>query len=310
MKKLFRISLLLWFASVAAAQESTAPKAPKVLCVYGWTNLVAQIPDSQVISMDGFSVLKIENTNYSRLELVLLTITNSSLIKKVGAFSCEIKYENVLGTTVVSTNSSGPVPGRIYGPWRSGELKLAETFPPDSVGGDETKSQADASFEGKSNWIPLQPQLKVFRNASGILPLKIELDLHLQSKGTVYLRPIRLLGETGGTNWWSPERAGMVGGIGGAIIGCLGGLIGLLAGKGKARNFVLATIKIFIALGILSLIAGVIAIVSGQPYAVWYPLLLPGFILTLVFSLNLPSIQRRYDELEIRRMTSMDATGN
>ena len=91
---------------------------------------------------------------------------------------------------------------------------------------------------------------------------------------------------------------------------CLGGLIGLLAGKGKARNFVLATIKFFIALGILSLIAGVIAIVSGQPYAVWYPLLLPGFILTLVFSLNLPSIQRRYDELEIRRMTSIDATGS
>ena len=101
-----------------------------------------------------------------------------------------------------------------------------------------------------------------------------------------------------------------MGGIGGAIIGCLGGLIGLLAGKGKARNFVLATIKIFIVLGILSLMAGVVAIVSGQPYAVWYPLLLLGFILTLVFSLNLPSIQRRYDELEIRRMTSIDATGS
>ena len=83
----------------------------------------------------------------------------------------------------------------------------------------------------------------------------------------------------------------------------------MLAGKGKARNFVLATLKICVALGIVLLIAGLAAVASGQPYAVWYALLLPGFILTLVFSLNLPSIQRRYDELEIRRMTSLDATG-
>jgi hypothetical protein len=33
-------------------------------------------------------------------------------------------------------------------------------------------------------------------------------------------------------------------------------------------------------------------------------------ILVLVFSLNLHSIQRRYDELEIRRMTSIDVMGS
>ena len=202
MKKLFQISLLLWLASVAAAQESPAPKAPKVLCVYGWTNLAAQIPDSQVISMDGFSVLKIEITNYSRPELVLVTITNSSLIKKADAFSCEIKYGNVLGANDASTDSSGKVIS--YGPWRSGELKLVETFPPEAVGGDETKSQAVAPFDGKSNWILLQ-HLRVgrkgdFRGApgTGSLPLKVELDLHLQLGGTVYLRPIRLLGKPAG----------------------------------------------------------------------------------------------------------------
>ena len=54
----------------------------------------------------------------------------------------------------------------------------------------------------------------------------------------------------------------------------------------------------------------IVAAVLKQPYAVWYALLLPGVILVFVFSLNLHSIQRRYDELEIRRMTSMDATGS
>jgi hypothetical protein len=102
----------------------------------------------------------------------------------------------------------------------------------------------------------------------------------------------------------------LFGGIGGSVIGFFGGLLGLLASIGKARNFVLTTMKMFIALGILLTIAGFVAVVSSQPYAVWYALLLPGVILTLVFSLNLPSIQRRYDELEIRRMTSIDATGS
>jgi hypothetical protein len=110
--------------------------------------------------------------------------------------------------------------------------------------------------------------------------------------------------------WWMAKQAGMIGGIGGGVIGCFGALIGCLAGMGKARRFVLAMTKIFIMLGILLTIAGLVAIVLKQPYAVWYVLLLPGVILTLVFSLNLPSIQRRYDDLEIRRMTSIDAMGS
>ena len=79
---------------------------------------------------------------------------------------------------------------------------------------------------------------------------------------------------------------------------------------GKARKFVLAMTRIFIGLGILLTVAGLIAVGFQQPYAVWYALLLPGVILTLVFSLNLPAIQRRYDELEIRRMASVDAMGS
>jgi hypothetical protein len=134
----------------------------------------------------------------------------------------------------------------------------------------------------------------------------LELKLSLPTNGVVYLRPIKLVGYAESSNWWTPKQAGAIGGIGGVLIGCFGGLIGLLAGKGKARNFVLTTMKIFIALGILLTIAGFVAVVSSQPYAVWYALLLPGVILTLVFSLTLPSIQKRYDELEIRRMTSVD----
>jgi hypothetical protein len=150
--------------------------------------------------------------------------------------------------------------------------------------------------------------MKINRTENVGLPTQLELKLSLPTNGMVYLRPIKLLGVA--SNWWSPQQSGLIGGIGGSVIGCFGALLGLLASRGKARSFVLATMKIFIALGILLTIAGFVAVVSSQPYAVWYALLLPGVILTLVFSLTLPSIQRRYDELEIRRMTSVDAMGS
>jgi hypothetical protein len=110
-------------------------------------------------------------------------------------------------------------------------------------------------------------------------------------------------------SWWSAKQGGMIGGIGGSVIGCFGGLLGCLAGMGKARKFVLTATKIFIVLGIFLTIAGLVAVVLKQPYAVWYVLLLSGVILTSVFWTNLRPIKRRYDDLEIRRMASIDAMG-
>ena len=110
--------------------------------------------------------------------------------------------------------------------------------------------------------------------------------------------------------WWTEKQGGMIGGIGGSVIGCFGGLLGCLGGMGKARKFVLAMAKIFIVLGIFLTIAGLVAVVLRQPYAVWYTLLLPGVILTSVFWALLRPIKRRYDDLEIRRMTSIDAMGS
>lgn len=129
--------------------------------------------------------------------------------------------------------------------------------------------------------------------------------------GTVYLRQMKLFGTAiGFGGWWSPEQAGLMGGIGVALIGCFGGLIGVLVSKGRARNFVLASVKYIIVLGVLLTMAGLVEAVLQQPYETWYSLLLPGVILVLVFSLNLHSVRRRYDELEIRRLTSIDKQGD
>jgi hypothetical protein len=299
MKKLIQISLMLWFVSSAVAQESPPQQPGKTLRVYDWKDLARQheLSVGEVISMDGISVLKIEKTNDSPQELTLLKISDPSVIEKANFLRCDVKCENVQ----VAAGSSGP-----------SRLRLLSLFPPAAPGGDEGSAEqlgrraVGATIYGTSNWRPCQ--IGVARNVMFVdFPVRLEVRLSLTGPGTIYLRPIKLLGVAG--SWWWPNQIGLIGGIGGSLIGCLGGLIGLLISMGKARNFVLAAAKCFIALGILLTIAGLVAVVFKQPYAVWYALLLPGVVLILVFSLNLHSIQRRYDELEIRRMTSIDATG-
>lgn len=110
------------------------------------------------------------------------------------------------------------------------------------------------------------------------------------------------------TAWWSDRAAGLIGGIGGTIIGLLGGLIGVLTSMGKARGFVIGLARGLIVFGAASFIFGLVAVAKGQPYAVYYPALLVGFILTLMMGLNIRTIEARYREIELRKMRIQDAT--
>ena len=60
---------------------------------------------------------------------------------------------------------------------------------------------------------------------------------------------------------------------------------------------------LFIA-GALSLVAGLVALASGQPYHVWYPLVLLGGIPTLVFGFLWPAMRQRYIQAEQRALAA------
>lgn len=124
-----------------------------------------------------------------------------------------------------------------------------------------------------------------------------------------YLAPAIAAAATGQAvePWWNEQQAGLAGGIGGSLAGVLGGVIGTLAGVGKARRLVLCLMMAGITTGIVCLVAGLAAALTRQPYAVYYPLLLPGLILPVVLGALLPPIRRRYAEIELRKMESMDA---
>jgi hypothetical protein len=86
----------------------------------------------------------------------------------------------------------------------------------------------------------------------------------------------------------------------------VGALIGLFTSLGRARRFVIVAAKTLIALGAAAFIAGLAASAWSQPRSVIYPLLLAGFIASTVPLGLLPTIRRRYEEIELRTMRAHD----
>ena len=106
------------------------------------------------------------------------------------------------------------------------------------------------------------------------------------------------------TPWF--DNPGMVGGIAGGGIGLLGGIygtvVGICAPKGKAKALVFTMHWCSLLLGVLLLIGGITALVSGQPKGDWYPLILLGSILTLLMAVFTPMIFVRYRQAEHRQL--------
>lgn len=298
--------MTLLMALSATAQE---PKS-RVLGIYYPNEMVAK---AHLITLGGQSVYKFENTNDTPLQVQLFKIVKPSLSITAYAISGRVKYENVRG---------------------AGYLEMWNYFPPlhpGMPGGQYfSRTLGDSGgmgrITGTCDWrdftLPFDPT-----GASGP-PMRLEINLILPGRGTVYLTPVKLIkypagfSESSGSNssisstsdgstvsagWWSANAAPWVGGIGGPVIGFLGGLLGWLSQKGVARAFVLAAWKCCIAFGLICLIATIIAVIVGQPWFVAMLLLIFGFVSVVVFSATWPSARKRYDDVEIRRMASIDA---
>jgi hypothetical protein len=100
---------------------------------------------------------------------------------------------------------------------------------------------------------------------------------------------------------------GWLGAILGSLLGLAGTLVGILAGKGKARRLTLGSLWGMATLGIVCLILAIMSWLQGYPWPVIYPLALVGLLATVLGFCFLPVVRRRYAELELRRMQSMDA---
>lgn len=106
--------------------------------------------------------------------------------------------------------------------------------------------------------------------------------------------------------WWTLYQSNQIGGYGGAILGTAMGLVGALAGmlapRGIGRRWVLGMLSLVVLVGVVSLIAGVVAVSVGQPRHVFYPLLLVGLVIGAVGGGLMPVIVMRYREADRRRL--------
>ena len=96
------------------------------------------------------------------------------------------------------------------------------------------------------------------------------------------------------------------GAIGGVVLGGMGALVGTAAGilvpRGKGKVWLPAACAAVAVLGLASLAFGLVALVTGQPYGIWYPPLLGGVLGTLLFGAGPFILRARYAQVEQRRL--------
>ncbi len=106
--------------------------------------------------------------------------------------------------------------------------------------------------------------------------------------------------------WFNPGWLGLLGGF----VGILGALVGILAGifipKGKAKELVLGVNTFAFAVGFISLVVGIIAYFSGQPYGIWYGFGLCGLMGTVLFGMFFFVFRHEYRKAELRKSMSED----
>jgi MFS family permease len=107
--------------------------------------------------------------------------------------------------------------------------------------------------------------------------------------------------------WFDAYRYAWIPGTAyGLAAGLMSGLVAWLVPRGRARNFILRAWFTLWAAAVALLIAGIVALAQGQSWGVWYGLLLPGAIGTLVVGANSAVILKRYRQVEERRLAAKD----
>ncbi|HZR29328.1 MAG TPA: hypothetical protein VFA71_11185 [Terriglobales bacterium] len=234
--------------------------------------------------------LAIENSTSSRQTIQLLTIDQPGIKLPVYALRGRIKYEAVEGTGYLEMWNYFPGGGAYF------SRTLAETGPMKTL-------------SGSSGWRDVV--VPFFATEATTHPSKLVANLVLPGKGKVWLSSLKLFQYdsnedplTASSAWWTDRQGGLAGGIGGSTLGLLGAAIGILSAKGRGRSFVIGLMISLIAIGLAALAAGTYALARGQPFGVFYPLMLGGGLAAIICGSLIPATRKRYAEIELRRIVA------
>ena len=79
----------------------------------------------------------------------------------------------------------------------------------------------------------------------------------------------------------------------GCAIGIFGGVIGVQASRNNLRAKTVTWMIVFTIASGIFLVTGVVLLVTGQPWGLWYGLLSPGFFGLLSLGVLLPVVRKR-----------------
>ena len=180
-----------------------------------------------------------------------------------------------------------------------------------------TRTQAErgplALLAAESNWRPFALPFQCSPGSSSLSELSVA--LHLPGAGRVWVGPLTVaelqagdpvLG--GGQGWWGPRAGGLLGGILGGLCGLAGAAIGILCALGRARSQVFGLAYAVVGVGALLVVTGLVGVVFGQPFHVWFPVLLTGAVAGLVFGVNVRTIRASYEQRDLQRMKAQDVS--
>jgi len=263
-----------------------------------WSELESQrrLLNGQVLPPDKeipFERLKLANTERGGAVMTVLTIENPGVTEATYAVTGQVRCEDVEG---------------------EGYLEMWNHFPDGGAYFSRTAGKHGLlkHLTGSSAWRDFSLPFYVLEGTQR--PEKLVINVVLPGRGTVYLGPLRLSEYARGEEplavqgqWWDSRTGGLIGGVAGTVMGTLGAVIGTLVSRGKARRFVMTALAVMAAIGVVAFIAGLIALGLSQPYAVYYPLLLLGVLLSALPLGLMRSVRRQYEARELRKMRALDA---
>lgn len=240
--------------------------------------------------------LLIVNEAATPLMVHLATIESAGISKFNYTVSGRVRYENVEQPGYLEMWSVFPDKSRYF------SKTLSPSGPTGTIHGTSSSREFILPFSSSAR--------------SGT-PSKLEINLVLPAQGKVWISPLKLSqfeptewadAMTAEGAWWGNRTANLMGAILGPLLGLMGALVGTLSGLGRGKTVCITICWFTLIFGVVSLVGGVVALVMAQPYAVYFPLLLLGVIGTVVMGSVLPTIRKRFSDIELRKMDSMDVS--
>jgi hypothetical protein len=265
--------------------------AGRTLQEFSWSDLQVEtrLESGEVVAADAstpFESLVVENTKSSRATFRILFVVGPGTLSDY-AIRGRVAYDGVEGIGYLEMWSYFP----------HGRRRFSRTL------GNSGPTQG---LTGTSDWREFE--LPFFQGEERRMFSYLIVNVVLPGKGKVRLGPLRLveLAEP----WWDVRRSWLIGAVGGPLMGVLCALVLWLASRGRARRIVVGAVAVMLAAAVGSLVVGLAAVCSSQPYAIWYPPLLVGGLPLLLAPLYVYARRerrKRLEQAELRKMEARDA---